>query len=69
MAKRAKIIINEDGTTDIDLIEGFSGGSCAETSKQIELILGGGQITQKEKPEFYENEQDASVQLGIDLKY
>lgn len=67
--KKAKIIVNEDGTTDIDLIEGFGGTSCTETSRQIELILGGGQVTQKEKPEYYDNEQDASVQLGIDLKH
>lgn len=67
--KKAKIVINEDGTTDIDLLEGFGGSSCAETSKQIELILGGGQVAQKEKPEYYDNEQDASVQLGIDLKH
>ena len=39
--KQMDITINMDGTTDIDLKEGFSGMSCVEKSKQIELIIGG----------------------------
>ena len=31
--KRATITINEDGSTEIDLKEGFSGMSCIEKSK------------------------------------
>lgn len=66
--KKVKIVINEDGTTDIDLLEGFSGMSCVEKSKEIELLLGGEQIEQKEKPEYYEAE-DNSIDLGIDIKF
>lgn len=66
--KHAVLTINEDGTVEVDLQEGFSGMSCVEKSKEIELIIGGQQIDQKEKPEMYEG-GDVSVDLGIDLKF
>lgn len=64
--KVVDITINSDGTTDIDLKEGFSGMSCVEKAKQIELIIGGSVIEQKEKPEYYE--QDESIDLGINIQ-
>lgn len=66
--KKVDIIINEDGSTEIDLVEGFSGMSCVEKSKEIELLIGGEQIDRKEKPEMYEG-GDVSIDLGIDLKF
>lgn len=65
--KKVKIIINEDGTTEIDLIEGYSGMSCVEKSREIELLLGGKEIERKEKPEYYDAE-DNSIDLGIDVR-
>ena len=64
--KVVDITINSDGTTDIDLKEGFSGMSCVEKAKQIELIIGGSVIEQKEKAEYYE--QDESIDLGINIQ-
>lgn len=66
--KHAVISINEDGTVEVDLQEGFSGMSCVEKSKEIQLLIGGEQIEQKEKPEMFEG-GDISVDLGIDLKF
>lgn len=66
--KHAIISINEDGTVEVDLQEGFSGMSCVEKSKEIQLLIGGEQIEQKEKPEMFEG-GDVSVDLGIDLKF
>lgn len=66
--KRMVITIEEDGTADIDLQEGFSGMSCVEKSKEIEVILGGVQVEQKQKPEMYEGD-DISVDLGIDIGF
>lgn len=66
--KRMTITIEEDGTADIDLQEGFSGMSCVEKSKEIELILGGTQVEQKQKPEMYEG-GDVSIDLGIDIGF
>ena len=40
--KRMQITINADGTSDIDLQEGFSGMSCIEKSKEIEQLEGMG---------------------------
>lgn len=66
--KRMVVTINDDGTSDIDLQEGFSGMSCIEKSREIELILGGEQLEQKEKPEMYEG-GDISVDLGLDITF
>lgn len=65
--KKMDITINTDGSTEIDLQEGFSGMSCVEKSKQIELIIGGTQVEQKEKPEYYE--QETSIDIGIDIQH
>lgn len=65
--KRMAITINQDGTTDIDLQEGFAGMSCVEKAKQIELIIGGQEVDQREKPSFYE--PDNPVNIGIDIQY
>lgn len=66
--KRMTITISEDGMADIDLKEGFSGMSCIEKSKEIELILGGEQVEQKQKPEMFED-GSVSVDLGIDIGF
>lgn len=66
--KKVIITIAEDGTSEIDLVEGFSGMSCIEKSKEIELILGGNQVEQKQKPEMYEG-GDVSIDLGIDIGF
>lgn len=65
--KLVEITIHRDGTRDIDLKEGFAGTGCIETSKKLELIIGGTAVESKEKPEMYEG-GDVSVDLGIDLK-
>lgn len=62
-----EITVHRDGTTDIDLKEGFAGVGCVETSKKLELIIGGKTVETKEKPEMFEG-GDVSVDLGIDLK-
>lgn len=66
--KRMQITINADGTSDIDLQEGFSGMSCIEKSKEIEVILGGEKVEQKQKPEMFEGD-DVSIDLGIDIGF
>ena len=65
--KQRDITINMGGTTDIDLKEGFSGMSCVEKSKQIELIIGGTQVEQKEKPEYYEPDTSVHIYCNIHL--
>lgn len=62
--KRMNVIIGEDGTYEIDLKEGFSGMSCIEKSKEIQLILGGNEIEKKEKPEMYDIEEQV---IGLDI--
>ena len=66
--RRMQITINADGTSDIDLQEGFSGMSCIEKSKEIEVILGGEKVEQKQKPEMFEGD-DISIDLGIDIGF
>lgn len=58
--KRMKITIEQDGNYDLDLGEGFSGVSCIEKSKEIELILGGTETDAKTKDSYYD-EGDTNV--------
>lgn len=63
--KLMEITFNLDGTTDVDLKEGFSGMNCVEKTKQLEVILGGNSVEQQEKPEYFE--ETSSIDIGIDL--
>lgn len=46
------IDISPGGGVKIDA-KGFTGKSCTEATEQIELVLGGGTVKRKDKPEYY----------------
>lgn len=59
MNKKATIVIDREGNYTMELKEGFSGKSCIEAANQLKIIVGGGiDKESKEKPEYYEPEQD-----------
>ena len=51
--KRIELIINEDGSYNIEMMEGFVGQSCAQKTQNIITLLGGTATETKHKPEFY----------------
>lgn len=54
--KRAKFIIDTKGGVEIDLGEGFSGLSCLEKAKEIEILIGGTETDSKLKDSYYEGD-------------
>ena len=52
MSERIIVDISPAGATKIEA-EGFTGTSCAVATRELELVLGGGAVKRKEKPEFY----------------
>ena len=54
MEKRVvKFVIPKDGSYRMEAMEGFAGQDCINKTKDIELILGGQQIDEGKKDEYY----------------
>ena len=56
--KRIELTINEDGSYNIDMAEGFAGQSCAQKAANIISILGGVEQDTKVKPEYWDPDGD-----------
>lgn len=61
-----EIIINSKGGFSLEAKEGFSGTSCVERTKDLELALGGHTISQEKTKDFYK--PDDTSPLTIKLK-
>ena len=64
--KKIKIIIDKEGNYGLEALEGFSGTSCVEKTKEIEVAIGGTTVDEGKKDEYYMPDNDASVNLFID---
>lgn len=67
MAKKVKIIIDEKGNYTMQALEGFSGESCLEKTKDIELILGGTEVAEGKTSAYYDPDDDNPVCLNLDI--
>ena len=56
--KKIELTINEDGSYNIERLEGFQGQSCAQKAQNIISIIGGVEQDTKYKPEFYDGSGD-----------
>jgi hypothetical protein len=56
--KKVEIIINEDGSYEIDCKEGFAGVSCDKKTLEIISICGGAEKDAKRKDEWYDGNGD-----------
>ena len=62
--QRIKMIVDEKGNVEVDLLEGFSGTTCEAKAKNIEvLIAGAGESKTKYKPEYYEMNKDEVIDI------
>ena len=64
MMKKVKITVAQDGTYKMTALEGFSGQSCVEQTKNLELILGG-EVIDSGKTEDYYGPDDSPVSIDI----
>ena len=52
MSETIIIDISPAGASKIEA-QGFQGTGCAIATREMELVLGGGSVKRKEKPEYY----------------
>lgn len=63
--KRVRIEIDEKGNYTMDLLEGFSGMSCSQKAKELQVLLGGDTQEETKKPEYFDPEGDNFDELFI----
>lgn len=68
MEKQAiEIRIKKDGSYTLQALEGFSGESCREKTKHLELMLGGEAVDSVNTPAYYEDGGDNDINLNLNL--
>lgn len=63
--RTVKIKIAKDGTYTLEAMEGFSGESCVEKTKNLEIILGGTAVARGKKDEYYAGDGTPELVLNI----
>ena len=61
-----QIVVKKDGSYTIQAKEGFSGQSCREKTRDLELLLGGELISTKNTKDYYggdDNNTDINLKL------
>lgn len=56
--KKIELTINEDGSYNIDMMDGFNGQSCAQKAQNIISIIGGVEQDTKYKPSYFDSDGD-----------
>jgi hypothetical protein len=51
-----KVTVNEDGTTEVE-VNGVQGSGCTEFTDAIVKALGGDVLSDKKKPEYYQDDK------------
>ena len=60
-----EIRINEKGGFTFQAKEGFSGTSCIERTRDLELALGGTAVSQEKTKEYYDADPSSQVNIKI----
>lgn len=60
-----EIRINEKGGFTFQAKEGFSGASCIERTRDLELALGGVAVNQEKTKEYYDADPSSQVSIKI----
>ena len=61
-----EIRIDEKGNFSFRAKDGFSGSSCIEKTKQLELILGGNAVSQSKTSDYYKPDDSNPLKINID---
>lgn len=62
-----EIRIKPDGSYALEAKEGFTGESCREKTKQLELMLGGEATDTQNTSAYYEGDGDNDISLNLNL--
>jgi hypothetical protein len=61
-----EITVKKDGSYTFKALEGFSGESCRNQTKQLEMVLGGEAISTQNTKDYYDgNGGDVNINLNL----
>lgn len=62
--KKVKMIVDKQGNVVTDLVEGFSGMSCEQKAKGMEILIAGASSSEtRQKPEYFEDNGDEMIDI------
>lgn len=61
--KSIQIKIDKEGNWSMETKEGFSGASCVEQTKSLEIAIGGETVADSKKPEYYNGDDQPPVTI------
>lgn len=62
-----KITIKKDGSYNLEALEGFSGQSCREKTRDLELVLGGEAVATENKSTYYDGDGAGEMDLNLNI--
>ena len=63
--RRVRITIDNKGNYGIEALEGFSGTSCVEQTRELEIAIGGAVVDEGKTDAYYNPEDDNPVSLNL----
>lgn len=63
--RRVRITIDGKGNYSIEALEGFSGTSCVEQTRELEVAIGGMVVDEGKTDAYYNPEDDNPVNLNL----
>jgi hypothetical protein len=64
--RNVRITIDSKGQYTLEAGEGFSGASCLEKTKNLEVALGGTAIDEGKTGSYYDGDGDSPVTINLD---
>ena len=62
--KKIKMTVDKQGNVNYDLLEGYSGMSCEQKAKGIEVLVAGVNSSEThQKPEYFEDNGDEMIDI------
>lgn len=63
--KRVKIVIDKQGNYAIEALEGFSGSSCVDQTKTLEVAIGGIAVSEGKTNAYYDPDSENPVYVDL----
>lgn len=63
--KRVKVTIDKKGGFTLEALEGFAGESCVAQTREIEIALGGVEVSEGKTSAYYDGIDDNDVMVKL----
>lgn len=63
--KRVKVTIDNKGSFTLEALEGFAGESCVSQTREIEIALGGVEVSEGKTSAYYDGIDDNDVMIKL----